>query len=129
MKKFKFILISLALTLSACAPSADIQVFSPSPGETIGVPLVLEGEARGGWYFEGSLSADVMNEKGIILASQILQADGDWMTNSLVPFKSEFKTLNWGTSESGKIVIHKANPSGLPENDESFEVPIKFPKL
>jgi hypothetical protein len=50
--------------------------------------------------------------------------EGGWMTIDLVKFESEITFTT--TEKTGYIVIKKDNPSGLPENDASLKVPVKF---
>jgi len=47
------------------------------------------------------------------------------MTTEFVPFKATLD-FNPGTLTEGVLIFHKDNPSGLPENDDQFEIPIRF---
>lgn len=93
-------------------------------GQKITSPLTITGEARG-WYFEASFPVQIFDGEGKIIAEGPAQAQGDWMTSEFVPFSI---TLNFTkpTSTSGKVILRKDNPSGLPENEDFIEIPVKF---
>ena len=101
-----------------------IRVFSPTSGATVKSPLTISGEASG-WYFEGVFPIELVDAEGKVLASGNVTAGGDWMTTDFVPFsgKLEFKA---GKAKQGTLIFKKDNPSGLPENDASLRVPVKF---
>lgn len=111
---------------SGCGKEKEInvKVTSPIPNQTIKSPLIVEGEARL-WYFEGSFPIKILDANGKILGVSYVTAQGDWMTENFVPFKGEIE-FTPSKTETGKIVFMKDNPSGLPEHDESFEMPINF---
>lgn len=102
-----------------------IKVVSPIPDEVVKSPLLVSGTARGNWYFEGSFPIKLVDENGIEVASGISKAEGDWMTVEFVPFKAEliFKTP---ISKTGKLILKKDNPSGLPQNDDEIAIAVKF---
>lgn len=102
-----------------------IHVTSPQENESIGSPITIKGEARGNWYFEASFPIALYDSNDILLAEAPAQAKGEWMTEDFVPFEL---TLSFPkpTTTSGKIVLKKDNPSGLPENDEQIEIPVLF---
>jgi len=102
-----------------------IVVTFPKSNEVISSPLEIKGEARGYWFFESSFPVYLKNENGEILASGIATADGDWMTEDFVPFTATL-TFDQKNVENGILVLNKDNPSGLPENDDSLEIPVKF---
>jgi hypothetical protein len=94
-------------------------------GNSIMSPLEVSGEARL-WYFEGSFPIHLMNASGRMIASGIAQAQGDWMTENWVPFNIEFTFPDQPAGSRGTIVMLKDNPSGMPENDDSVEIPVMF---
>lgn len=102
-----------------------IRIENLKSGDEISSPLEISGKARGGWYFEASFPIIIVDENGKELGVAIATAEGDWMTEELVPFTA---TLNFdpGESKEGKIIFQKDNPSGLPEFDDSLEIPVKF---
>lgn len=101
----------------------DINVSFPKSGQAVQSPLAVEGEARGGWFFEASFPIKILDEAGNVLATSYVQATKDWMTEDFVSFKGEisFVSKNRG---NGFLVLAKDNPSGLPENDKEIRLPI-----
>lgn len=115
----------------ATTSSKRVTLSSPLPNTVITSPLSLTGEA-GGWYFEGSFPVEIVDASGNIIAQGPATATTDWMTTDFVPFTASLTFVNpytVGDPESekvGKIILRKDNPSGLPENDDSLEIPIRF---
>lgn len=103
----------------------DVILTSIKANDIISSPLTIEGQAKGPWFFEASFPVQLVDASGNVLAQIPLQTTEDWMTENYVHFKSEM-TFNPGTNTAGKLVFHKDNPSGLPQNDKSFEVPVRF---
>lgn len=102
-----------------------IHVSTPRPGDVITSPLVVEGEARGQWYFEASFPVKIVDGNGKVLGSTPAQAQGEWMTKEFVPFKAELSFVT-STTETGELILEKDNPSGLPENADEIRIPIRF---
>jgi hypothetical protein len=102
-----------------------IRVDTPRPNELVGSPLTVTGEARGYWYFEASFPIEVRDAEGELLAIAPAQAQGEWMTEEFVPFEI---TLDFQLpkTDTGTLILHKDNPSGLPEHDDSLSIPIRF---
>ena len=63
-----------------------IQLESPRPNQVITSPLKINGVARGYWFFEASFPVTLTNWDGLIIAQHFATAEGDWMTEDLVPF-------------------------------------------
>lgn len=103
-----------------------IHVFSPQTDNQIISPLVIKGEARGNWYFEASFPVVLTNWDGVIIAQGIAQAEGDWMTTNFVPFTATLNFTKPSYGENGFLILKKDNPSGLPQNDDSLEIPVRF---
>lgn len=96
----------------------------PQPGQVVSSPLTVSGKAKGPWFFEASLPIRLLDDKGQTIAVVPAQAEGEWMTENLVPFKA---VLDFQTSAtSGYLVVSKDNPSGLPENDASVRISVRF---
>jgi hypothetical protein len=104
-----------------------IRVNNPRPNQTISSPLEITGEARGGWYFEADFPAKLVDANGKVLANIPVTAQSEWMTNNFVPFKA---TMNFPQPETstGKLILEKDNPSGLPENADQLIIPVAFAK-
>ncbi len=91
----------------------------------ISSPVTVKGKARGNWYFEASFPVIIEDSNGNVLAQAPAQAQGDWMTNEFVPFEVSL-TFPKPTTTSGKIILKKDNPSGLPEHNDQIEIPVLF---
>ena len=102
-----------------------VQVTSPAPNALVSSPLVVTGQARGTWYFEASFPVRLLDADGTILAVAPAQAQGEWMTEEFVPFAVTLVFAMPATS-TGTLVLEKDNPSGLPENAASVEIPVQF---
>ena len=101
-----------------------IVIDSPLPNDVITSPLTIKGKARGPWFFEASFPVRLLDDSGKEIATTAAQADGEWMTEDFVPFTA---TLTFTTTaKTGTLVLQKDNPSGLPENDGSVRMDVKF---
>lgn len=103
-----------------------IRLNTPRPNQVIKSPLIIEGEARGNWYFEASFPVFLTDWDGLIIASGIATAQTDWMTTEFVPFTAKLEFKNPTYKNNGSLILKKDNPSGLPENDDALEIPIFF---
>lgn len=106
-----------------------IRVSSPRPNQVISSPLVIEGEARGSWFFEASFPVVVTDWDGLIIAQGVATAKGDWMTTDFVPFTATLTFKNPTYKNNGSLILKKDNPSGLPQNDNALEIPIIFKNI
>lgn len=103
----------------------SINVFNPKANQIVKSPLLIEGEAKGTWYFEASFPIKIVDANGNILGNTIAQAQSDWMTENFVQFKAQLIFENPST-EQGAIIFEKDNPSGLPENSGQLQIPVRF---
>jgi len=107
-----------------------IQVTSTKENETISSPLKITGTTNnGGWNgFEGQVgTVKLLDSKGKQLGNTaILVAKTDWMKPP-VSFETNL-TFNSGEVQNGTLVFSNENPSGLPEKDKQFAVPVKISK-
>lgn len=107
-----------------------IKIDTPTVGAEITSPIRTSGEARGTWYFEASFPIYIVGWDGKIIGQGIATAQSEWMTENYVPFTAEinFKTseISGNYSNRGVIIFKKDNPSGLPEFDDAYEMPILF---
>ena len=145
MKKEIWILIALAIIIVVLAgvllmwlkneeplpieTKSGIDVFLPKENQEVSSPLEILGTVNGnGWIgFEGQVgTVKLLNSQGEELAMGILEATNDWMQSS-INFKTtlDFISLNM---DNGTLVFNNENPSGLPENDRQFILPIKIAK-
>lgn len=112
-------------------PSAEIQVSLPAPGQAISSPLTVVGRVRGNWFFEASFPVFLVDWDGRIIAqTTAAPLNGqDWMTTDFVDFGA---TLTFDAPSTtpdlrrGSVILKNDNPSGMPENEKSIEIPITF---
>ncbi len=108
--------------------SEGILVSLPKTGDVVKSPLKIEGEAKGLWFFEAQFEAILLDSQGTELGRAILTTQDDWMTENFVPFEGSLRFTNPKTS-SGTLRFLSANPSGLPENQKTFEIAVRFSEL
>ncbi len=140
MKKLLIIIILVLIVLVGCFwlwqnnrqieesnQYKDLIVLTqPKIGEYISSPIIIEGRARGNWFFEASFPVVIVDWDGLIVGQGIAQAQSEWMTTDYVPFQAEISFTKPTVKNNGWIILRKDNPSGLPQNDDAFEVPIFF---
>ncbi len=122
-------------SVSRVAPNCDfapcpgekegILVSSPKRNETIKSPLIIEGEAKGFWFFEAQFTAELYDAQGNFLGRAILTAQKNWMSEDFVPFEGNL-IFTQPQSPTGVLKFLSSNPSGLKENQKVFEVPVQF---
>lgn len=104
----------------------DLIVISVPKADTlVKSPLLVEGLARGYWFFEASFPVKITDSNNIVLGSVPAQAKGDWMTQDFVPFSANLEFENSQTA-TGTLILEKDNPSGLPQYDDSLRIPVYF---
>ncbi len=104
---------------------SDVVVETPTIGMVVKSPLVVKGKAKNSWFFEANIPVTLKDGNGKILAQKGFSALGDWTIPGYVEF-ADTLVFETPTTEFGVLLIEKDNPSGLPENDASFAVPVKF---
>jgi len=120
-----------------------IRIDSPRPGSTVGNIIEITGQARGTWFFEGDFPLILYDNKGNILTEHYATAQSEWpassslvvseaepgetMTEEFVPFTSELE-VDFGEATGGNLILKKANPSDLRENDDELRIPVIFKK-
>lgn len=102
-----------------------LRLTAPSINEIVGSPLIVEGEARGFWFFEASFPIRIFDANGQELGVAVAQAQDEWMTENFVPFKAELNFDEPATA-NGFLVLEKDNPSGLPEHADEIRIPVFF---
>lgn len=102
-----------------------IVIESPLPDQVIKSPVTVRGRARGSWFFEASFPVSIVDASGEELARVPVMTAEEWMTTDFVEFSGQV-TFKEPFTDIGKIVFEKDNPSGLPEHDRKFEMPVRF---
>lgn len=138
MKKVLILTVVLGLLLAGCRgitpptteptqetePAEEVVLTSLKSDNTVTCPFVLEGEARGNWFFEATLSVRLEDESGNAFFQKAVMTEENWMTEDFVSFNEElyFQT----EAQSGQLIIVKANPSGLEENANEVAYDVSF---
>ncbi|MGM0653357.1 MAG: flagellar basal-body MS-ring/collar protein FliF, partial [Bacillota bacterium] len=104
---------SIFLRLSPLATLSDNQVR--------GIMSLVAGSVEG-LTPEG---VSIVDADGNELGAHYATAEGDWMTEDFVPFSSEL-SFETPTTETGELILERANPSGLEENADEVRIPVQF---
>ena len=125
---FEAIIDSIEFITNTSAPLKvpKIIISSPVINQKVSNPIPVTGQAQGSWFFEATAPMVVVNWDGLIIGESYIEADGEWMTEDMVSFHG---VINYSLpvdsySNSGTLIIHRTNPSGLPEHDAAIEIPI-----
>ena len=102
-----------------------IRITNPATNAVVSSPLTITGEARGMWYFEASFPISILDANGTLLGQHYATAMGDWMTEEYVPFESRL-VFDFPETETGTLILHKDNPSGLEEHEDEVQIPVRF---
>jgi|GEM_PF-981424 len=104
----------------------EVVVTEPVSGAFVANSFIVRGTVPPGWMFEGVFPVELQNAKGIAIAQATGTElePGSWSSGSPIAFTAtvEFPA----TTGKGTLVLKKDNPSGLPENDRSFKLPVAF---
>ena len=111
----------------------SIVITTPTGHEPVTSPLRIAGLATGPWYFEATFPVTITDAEHRSLGQHYVTATEDWqshepaewMSESLVPFTAELEFAKPNT-KTGYLIFKNANPSGLPENERTFEMPLTF---
>lgn len=120
-------LIEKVLTTFKFSPITNQStITTPLSNAIIKSPLTVKGTVPQGWMFEGVFSIKLLdqNRKPIALAQGKEIIPGSSYGTLPIEFTSSITFQTNATQ--GYLVLDKDNPSGLPEKNESFEIPIRF---
>ena len=95
-----------------------------SNGQTVSLPLTINGTVPGNWFFEGSFPVFLKDANGTQIAVALAQTTEDWMTTNIIPFTVTLPAINY--QGAGTVVFTKDNPSGEPQFDASVTVNVIF---
>ena len=89
-------------------------------------PLVVRRRARGGWFFEGEVTLQLLDNNRNTLAQGFATAQSEWMTQDFVAFEGRLTFENKTGATDGILVLKNNNPSENRDLDEVMEIPIRF---
>ncbi|MFA6252038.1 MAG: GerMN domain-containing protein [Candidatus Paceibacterota bacterium] len=94
-----------------------------SEGMSVDSPLILRGRAKGNWFFEGSFPVKLVDSENNSIASGVARATANSLTDEFVPFETRLE-FNIPEKKDGMLVFKNDNPSGMPENDIYYRIPV-----
>lgn len=100
-------------------------ISSPDFSQPLSSPLIITGKVDPSWVFEASFPLELFDDQGKSLFSGTASAPNWTKTDAdFIDFTAEiiFST----SATSGSLEFRKDNPSGLPENNQSFKIPVIF---
>lgn len=104
--------------------SAQVSVLSPGPGGSVDKTFTVTGKAPGSWFSEAQFPIQVRSANSDVIGDGTAHTDGDWQSNNSVSFTADV-TINDPTYKgTARLILMRDNPSGMPENDDSVEIPI-----
>lgn len=89
-------------------------------------PFTVTGKVPGSWSFEASFPVALKDSMGVTLVQGVAVLQGDWMTDTPVPFTVTLQFTKPVGSSSGTLILRKDNPSGLPVNEDSLALPVYY---
>lgn len=102
-----------------------IRIDIPRPNSVVASPLVVEGMARGTWFFEGDFPVQLLDGDGREVAVGFVSSNEEWMTEAFIPYYGEL-VFEIPNTTTGTLILKKDNPTGLPEHDDMLYVPVRF---
>lgn len=99
-----------------------IKIISPTPFGEVSDLLVITGEAKGTYYFEGEFPVTIIAEDGSKIDHYAVAQDA-WMTEKFVPFRVEIDISHLAPQEI-LVKLHRNNPSEKRNLDMVLELPL-----
>jgi hypothetical protein len=118
---------SIASTPSPSPISVSLPIVSnPLANSVITSPFKVTGTVPAGWMFEGNFPIKLIDSKKKVLVQTVAEEDiaGSWQEDTPASFSATLTFKN--ATGSGTLILSKDNPSGLPQNAATFEVPVQF---
>ncbi|MEI8223886.1 MAG: hypothetical protein WCG20_02050 [bacterium] len=101
-----------------------VTIDSLTSGQAITLPMTVTGMVVGNWFFEGSFPVFMKDINGNQIGVALAHSSQDWMTTNSIPFSVTLPVTNY--QGAGTLVFTKDNPSGEPQFDASYSVPVVF---
>ncbi len=105
------------------AMTGPISFDNLTSGQLVTLPYTVTGMVKG-WFFEGSFPVYIYDGAGSQIGTALAHSSQDWMTVDPIPFSVTIPPLNY--TGGGSIKFMKDNPSGEPQNDDSYSVFVIF---
>lgn len=104
----------------------EIEINNWADNIKVASPLEITGKVPGNWSFEATFPVVLESSSGEQITKGVAQLQGDWMTEQSVPFVVTLEFAGVNPDTSGVLVLQRDNPSGLPENDDSLRLNVRF---
>lgn len=122
-------------TDSPCAEK-HLKILNPQPNEIVNFPLDVEviidntdTTCRSWTVFEGQGgTVELQDENKQFMGTAVLKTTQEWMTSDPVTYKALLQPQNPLQTQKAFLIFHSENPSGLPENEQIFTLPISIKK-
>lgn len=98
----------------------------PIKNAEISSPLVVAGRARGSWFMDSKFPIILLDSYDNVVSESHATAQSKWKNDEFVKFTGNIQFSNFIKGSKGKLVLKKDNSTGLPEYDDSLEIPIIF---
>jgi len=105
-----------------------IRVNNPRPNQIIESPLLINGQARGFWFFEADFPIKLFDDNSFLLGITSARALDEWMTENFVSFSATL-SFTVPSTPTGRLILEKDNPSGLPEHADELVIPVYFKEV
>jgi hypothetical protein len=109
----------------ASAGVKSLLLDTPQPGDLVGNPVTIAGQAASSWFVGGSFLIQIIDDTGQTIGSGLVPAPNNWQADGFVPFTAAIN-INPGTASSGYLLLSKNNPSSLPGYNSSLRISIRF---
>ena len=115
---------SSASQATSTAPlDTKVIVSTPKSGAVVSRTFSIAGTAPSGWFFEAVFPIMVRDDNDNAIGRTQGRAQSDWTAPGPIRFTAQV-TLETAYKGPATLVLMRDNPSGLPENDDSVEIPI-----
>ena len=105
------------------AEDGAITLRSPQRNALLSSPLVVEGEAKWCFFWEGEIDIELVDASGEIVKRWFGKAMGGWTeVGQMVPFRAEIEFVPPST-DVGELVIYSATEVG---DRTEYRLPIRF---
>lgn len=85
--------------------------------------VTLTGYASQSWFFEGTFPIELVDQDGNTLSQGSVQTSDDWTTTPHPYFMGELSYSD-SAPKQATLILRNDNPSGLPENEVRYEIPL-----
>lgn len=99
-------------------------LISPKPNSNIGCDFIIAGKMPSEWFFENSFPYSILIDGKEVMKGSI-ESNEDYTTKKNLSFSKSI-SCKQGCTGGGEIVLRKANPSGLVENNDEYRIPVNF---